>query len=239
MRTAESVTLTCWPPAPLERIGVDAEVLVVDLDVDVFGQLRPDVHRGERRVPARRLIERRDAHEPVHAGLRRQQAVGVLAGDRERRALEPGFVARLIVDHLALEAAALGPAQVHAQQHLGPVLRLGAAGAGMDRDDRVLAIVLAAEHLLDLAGLHFLVERVERLRELGVDRLRRRRPTRRARARSSLFFLSDSDRDRDPARAGGGAAGPSALRPDLSRNRARRRAPRGGSVLRRGGRLQR
>jgi hypothetical protein len=31
--------------------------------------------------------------------------------------------------------------------------------------------VLAAEHLLDLAGLHFLIERVERLRELGVDRL--------------------------------------------------------------------
>ena len=117
----------------------------------------------------RRLIERRDAHEPVHAGFGRQQAVGVLAGDRERHALEPGFVARLIVDHLALEAAALGPAQVHAQQHLGPVLRLGAAGARMDRDDGVLAIVLAAEHLLDLAGLHFLVERVERLRELGVD----------------------------------------------------------------------
>jgi hypothetical protein len=36
--------------------------------------------------------------------------------------------------------------------------------------------VLAAEHLLDLAGLHFLIERVERGRELGVDRLPRRRP---------------------------------------------------------------
>jgi hypothetical protein len=31
--------------------------------------------------------------------------------------------------------------------------------------------VLAAEHLLDLARLHFLIERLERLRELGVDRL--------------------------------------------------------------------
>ena len=46
----------------------------------------------------------------------------------------------------------------------------------MDRHDRVLAIVLAAEHLLDLAGLHFLIERVERLGELGVDRLARLRP---------------------------------------------------------------
>jgi hypothetical protein len=46
----------------------------------------------------------------------------------------------------------------------------------MDSDDRVLAIVLAAEHLLDLAGLHFLVERLEPLRELGIDRLPRCRP---------------------------------------------------------------
>ncbi len=37
------------------------------------------------------------------------------------------------------EAAPLGPAQVHPHQHLGPVLRLGAAGARMDGDDRVLA----------------------------------------------------------------------------------------------------
>jgi hypothetical protein len=31
--------------------------------------------------------------------------------------------------------------------------------------------VLAAEHLLDLAGLHFLIECIERLDELSVDRL--------------------------------------------------------------------
>jgi hypothetical protein len=46
----------------------------------------------------------------------------------------------------------------------------------MDRDDRVLAIVLAAEHLLDFASLHFLIQSVERLRELDVDRLPRFRP---------------------------------------------------------------
>jgi hypothetical protein len=46
----------------------------------------------------------------------------------------------------------------------------------MDRHDRVLAIVLAAEHLLDFAGLHFLVEAVERLRELAVDSFARLGP---------------------------------------------------------------
>ena len=68
-----------------------------------------------------------------------QQAVGVVAGHGERRALDARLVAGLQVDHVALEAAALGPAQVHAQQHLGPVLRLGAAGARVDGHDGVLA----------------------------------------------------------------------------------------------------
>ena len=62
----------------------------------------------------------------------------------------------------------------------------------MDRDDRVLAIVLAAEHLLDLAGLHFLIERVERLANsasTGSPASAHSTST----ARSSLFFRSDVD----------------------------------------------
>jgi len=43
----------------------------------------------------------------------------------------------------------------------------------MDRDDRVLSIVLAAEHLLDLARLDLLIEGLQGLRELGVDGLAR------------------------------------------------------------------
>jgi hypothetical protein len=40
---------------------------------------------------------------------------------------------------------ALRPAEVHAQQHLRPVRRLGAAGARADRQDGVLRVVLAGE----------------------------------------------------------------------------------------------
>jgi hypothetical protein len=117
------------------------------------------------------LIERRDADQAMHAGLRRQQPVGVLSRHRERRALQSSLVARLIVDHLALESAALHPPHVHPQEHLGPVLRFGAACAGMNGDDRVLAIVFTAEHLLDFAGLDLLIEKVESLRELAVHGL--------------------------------------------------------------------
>ena len=157
-------------------IRVDAKVLLRDVDVDVVRQLRPDEHRRERRVPALRLIERRDAHEPVDAGLGRQQPERVVADHHHRGALDAGLVARLVVDQLALEAAAIAPAHVHLQQHLGPVLRLGAAGAWMDGHDGVDAIVLAAEHLARLGKLDVALEVVQALEEIRFDRLARPGP---------------------------------------------------------------
>ena len=49
-----------------------------------------------------------------------------------------------------LELPALGPARVHAQQDVGPVLALGAAGAGVDLEVGVVAVGLAGQQRLDL-----------------------------------------------------------------------------------------
>ena len=112
----------------------------------------------------------------MHARLGGHQSVGVVAGERHRHALDTGLLAGLEVDDLALEAATLRPFRVHAQEHLGPVLRLGAAGAGMDGDDRVRSIVLAAEHLLGLGRLHLPLQLVEPALEVGADVLPAVRP---------------------------------------------------------------
>jgi len=40
----------------------------------------------------------------------------------------------------------VAPAQIHAQQHLRPVLGLGAAGAGLDVQEGVVGVHLAREH---------------------------------------------------------------------------------------------
>ena len=50
-----------------------------------------------------------------------------------------------------LIAVALGPADVHPRQHRGPVAALGAAGAGVDLEEGVVAVRLAVEQRLDLA----------------------------------------------------------------------------------------
>jgi hypothetical protein len=86
----------------------------------------------------------------VDARLGLEIAVGVRPADGEARVLDPRAFSRLQIGDLRLEAAALAPAEQHAVEHLGPVLCFEAAGARVDRDDRVAGIVLAAEHLLDL-----------------------------------------------------------------------------------------
>jgi hypothetical protein len=150
-------------------VGVDAQILLVDADVHVLGQLRPHEHRRKRRMAAGSLVERRDADETMDAGFCRHEAKAVIAGQHECRALDARFLAGLVVDDLALEAAALRPLEVHAEQHLGPVLRLGTARARMDGDDCVGAIVFAAEHLLRLGRLDLLLELVEAASEIGGD----------------------------------------------------------------------
>ena len=79
---------------------------------------------------------------------------------------------------VGLEAALLGPAQVHAQQHLGPVLRVGAAGAGRDLHERGAAVVLAGEERGLLERVDLARGRAGRWRRARSPSPRPRRPAR-------------------------------------------------------------
>jgi hypothetical protein len=95
----------------------------------------------------------RDAHQAVHAALGAQVAVRVLAAHLERGGLDPRLLALLLVEELHVEAVALAPAVVHAEEHLGPVLAFGAAGAGVHGHQGVAEVVGALEHVLELQRL--------------------------------------------------------------------------------------
>ena len=105
----------------------------------------------------------------MHAGLALEMAVGVLAGDLDRRRLDAGLLAGQQVDHLGLEARPLAPAQVHAHEHLRPVLRFGAAGAGMNGQDRGLGVVRARQHDLELELVQLAPEPRQALGDVGVE----------------------------------------------------------------------
>ena len=145
---------------------VDTHVGFLDVDLDAVVDHRIDGHARERRVPPRVGIERRDAHQAVHAGLGLEPAIGVAALDLDGRRLDPGFFAGGLFEELDLVAVLLGPARVHAQQDVGPVLALGAAGAGMDLEIAVVGIGLARQQRLHLAALDVGLEPLER--RLGV-----------------------------------------------------------------------
>ena len=126
-------------------VGVDPQVALVDLDLDGFVDHRPDFDLGEAGVAAGGGIEGGDPDQAVDAALGGKEAIGVLTAGDEGGRLQPRLLPRRSLQHLDLKAAPFGPAQVHPQQDLGPVLGIGAAGAGVDGDDRVAGVVLAAE----------------------------------------------------------------------------------------------
>ena len=114
-------------------------------------------------------VERRDAHQAVHADFRLQQAVGVLAVDFEGDRLDAGAFTLQPVGNDGLEALALGPSQVHAEQHLGPVLAFGAARAGVNRDDGAARVVFAGEQHGGLEALQELAVGLQVALDIGAD----------------------------------------------------------------------
>jgi len=160
-------------------VGVGAHIRRVDLDLDGVVDHRIDPGRGETGVPLGRRVIGADAHQPVHPRLGLQPAVGVGALDQQGGGLDAHLVAAGLLDQLHAVAVGVGPARVHAQQHVGPVAGLGAAGAGVDLDIGVVAVGLAGQQGLELglggAGLEGLQLRARILQRgfitLGVGHL--------------------------------------------------------------------
>ena len=54
-----------------------------------------------------------------------------------------------------LMPCAVRPLQIHAQQHGGPILRFGAAGAGLNIEKRIVRVHFARKHALKLEPFDF------------------------------------------------------------------------------------
>jgi hypothetical protein len=121
-------------------------------------------------MPAIAGVEWRFPHQAVHAGLGAQPPVRIGPVDLDRGALDACDFARTLFDHLGPEAARIGPAQVHAQEHGRPVLRLGAAGAGLDVEKRAARIHVAREHAREFQQPHALIESADVAGDVGESR---------------------------------------------------------------------
>ncbi len=96
-------------------------------------------------MAARGLIEWRNANQAVHAAFCGKKSESVLALDAQGCGFQARAFAGRQVQHGGAKPLTLRPAEIHSHQHLGPVLRLRATGAGFDGHDGIQSVVLAGE----------------------------------------------------------------------------------------------
>ena len=120
--------------------GVDAQILVVDLDVDFlgFGQHRDRRRRG---VESSGRFGRRHALHAMDAAFVLQAAVDAASLDGGDDFLEPADAGVAARHHVDAPALALGVLPVHPEQLAGEERGFVAAGAGADLEDDVLLVV--------------------------------------------------------------------------------------------------
>ena len=107
----------------------------------------------------------------MHPSLSGEQAIGEPSLHDERGRQQPGLGSLRRLIHLDAEASTFGPARVHPQHHLGPVLGIGATGAGVHLGDGVGLVVVALEQALDLKATNAPLKLRHRSRQLGNERV--------------------------------------------------------------------
>src|SRR5213592_1150124 len=140
IRTADDVLLTCWPPLPDARntsIRRSSSLISISISSSTSGYTNTEANE----VCRRDCESNGDAHQTMHALLRPQQPERVAAADLDLGRLDPRFFARQDVEHRDREPVPLGPARVHAHEHLGPVLGLGATRPRMNGEQRIARVV--------------------------------------------------------------------------------------------------
>ena len=153
MRIADSVLFTCWPPAPLARntsTRRSAGFSSISMSSSISGDTNTAANDVCRRWPESNGDLRTSRCTPVSV---RSQPNAYSPRTWIVALLMPATSPADSLEHVDRVAVLLGPSQVHPEQHLGPVLRLGAARAGLDVEERVVRVHLAGEHPAELERL--------------------------------------------------------------------------------------
>src|SRR5579862_3887993 len=97
----------------------------------------------------------------MHPTLSLQIAVGVLARDQHRNALDTRFIPGLNVYQIDLEPARFAVALIHAQEHVRPITTLRAASARVNAEDGVGLVMLRAQQVFELKLIELLLGGVD------------------------------------------------------------------------------
>ena len=120
----------------LRAVHVHPHLGVQNLNVNfLFGHFRDHLETGKAGLTAVVAVERRGPHQTVNPVFWQHHPVSAFPPNYKLCARDAGLLAFLNVQNIHLKAAALGPANVCSEQHIGPVLRLGATRPALDHYD--------------------------------------------------------------------------------------------------------
>ena len=134
-------------------IGVDAQILGIDILVRAFLKHRINADRAKTRVPSRVRVEGRDAHKTMHAVFLPEPAVSVRTAHFQHERLDARLLAVAYAQRLGFKVAPFAPARVHAQQHLRPILRFGSPRTCVEFEVAIVAVFLLAQQGLQTQPL--------------------------------------------------------------------------------------
>jgi len=97
----------------------------------------------------------------MHANLGTQPTESVFTANVNGRTLDAGDFALGQFNDFGIEAMLIGPAQVHAQQNIGPVLRFGPTGTGLNIQVAVVGVHLTTEHAAEFELLKRLLQTLQ------------------------------------------------------------------------------
>mmetsp|Transcript_37988 Transcript_37988/g.90238 ORF Transcript_37988/g.90238 Transcript_37988/m.90238 type:complete len:243 (-) Transcript_37988:574-1302(-) len=133
-------------------------------DVDALHELPEDRHHlnsCEARLPGCGLVEGRLPDEAVRPVLAGEEAVGEAAVDLDGDGLDARLLPGAALDNPRGVPRALAVSEIHALEHLRPILCVGPARARRDREDGARLVVRPGEQRLEPPVLEHPAERPE------------------------------------------------------------------------------
>ena len=105
----------------------------------------------------------------MHTCFSAQPPIRIVTCEAHRGALDARYFTRALIDHFGAKPARVAPLEIHAQQHLRPVLSFRASRARLYVEKRIVRIHRARKHASEFELAHSLLK----ARRIGLDALHR------------------------------------------------------------------
>lgn len=145
-------------PCSAGPVGVGPDVCFVDFNFLRVLDFWRDIDRGETSLSFAFRVEGADPDEPVHSRLAFEVAVSHRPANGESGRINSGLKIVLAIEKFCGIVVGLCPVEIHSEHHLGPVVGIGAAIAGVDRHDRTCPIMRTIQKGFQFQHIESLLE---------------------------------------------------------------------------------